>query len=150
MDVSQSNSACSTGSCVAFEDLEEYTHFVLPDPRYRIRLVELLPGDFSDDVRVQIYHSVLVPPDSEDDGRLSLSELQKTMPENWQVYQVLMGGFFSATWKRLDGSILGITLMRISIALGTSYQRSVRMGSRNMKHSRMLGSTGRPPLHSGR
>ncbi len=92
MDDSQSKSA-SIGSSVAFEDLEEYSHFVLPDPTNRIRLVELLPGDFGDDVRVRIYHSVLVPPDSEDDGRLSLSELQKTTPDDWQVYQTLDGRF---------------------------------------------------------
>jgi len=93
MDVSQPELAGSTVSYINFEDLEEYSYFVLTDPTYRIRLVELLPGNFSDDIRGRIHHSVLVPPDSEDDGRFSLSELQKTIPEGWQVYQTIDGRF---------------------------------------------------------
>jgi hypothetical protein len=62
-----------------------------------LRLLELLLGILSNEVRVKIHHSALSTQETKSDGRLSLSELQKTLPETWNAYQALwMEGTYSA------------------------------------------------------
>ncbi|RYP81660.1 hypothetical protein DL769_001892 [Monosporascus sp. CRB-8-3] len=57
-----------------------------------IRLVTIPPGEFDDPIKVEITHAELVPPAHDDKPRrLSLKEIQETLPEDWSAYETLEG-----------------------------------------------------------
>jgi hypothetical protein len=73
--------------------MKTYEYLPLHNPFQDLRLLELLPGILGDEVRVKIHHSSLSTQETKSDGRLSLSELEKTLPEPWNVYQTLDGRY---------------------------------------------------------
>ncbi|RYP74485.1 hypothetical protein DL771_002959 [Monosporascus sp. 5C6A] len=60
-----------------------------PSTNY-IRLVTILPGLFDDPIEVEITHAELAPPSHDDKPkRLSLKEIQETLPEGWRAFETL-------------------------------------------------------------
>lgn len=62
------------------ESLNDYEYVPLPDPQSYIRLATLLPGEFDDDITVEIYHHVLRPPSGRRNKRLALVDIRKDLP----------------------------------------------------------------------
>lgn len=60
-----------------------------------IRLFDLLPGNFDDDIRISLYHTHLIKPTEGSDQlrRLSLKELSETLPTDWEVHETLEGRY---------------------------------------------------------
>lgn len=60
-----------------------------------IRLFDLLPGSFDDDLRINIYHTHLTKPTEGLDrlNRPSLDELAATLPTDWEVHETLEGRY---------------------------------------------------------
>ncbi|KAK2763903.1 hypothetical protein FQN54_009522 [Arachnomyces sp. PD_36] len=58
-----------------------------------IRLVTLKAGHPGDDIFLGISHTPLIPPKPTASKRLSLSELEKTLPQGWFVTQTLTGRY---------------------------------------------------------
>jgi len=52
-----------------------------------LRLVTILPGEFSDLIRLEITHVPLLPRPTTISRRLTLAELKKTLPPNWAVHE---------------------------------------------------------------
>ncbi|RMJ11523.1 hypothetical protein CDV36_008807 [Fusarium kuroshium] len=69
----------------------KYIHANLKDPQKDIRLFELLPGSFQDDVKLRIFHATLPEPKREARRLLMFDELQNTLPRNWRMFQTLTG-----------------------------------------------------------
>lgn len=65
----------------------------LENPKSDIRLLELLPGSFDDDIHVKIHISSLVQPEATVVQRSSLSELKSTLPEHWHVLETIEGRY---------------------------------------------------------
>ncbi|KAH7149237.1 heterokaryon incompatibility protein-domain-containing protein [Dactylonectria estremocensis] len=63
-----------------------YQHIKLDSPD-EIRLLHLLPGKFDDEIRFRITHVLLKQPKEQQSTRLSRSELQKTVPSGWEVFE---------------------------------------------------------------
>lgn len=59
-----------------------------------IRLLKLLPGTFDDDIRCEMFHAPLrEPANSEQLPKVTVQELQKTLPRGWEVYETIDGRF---------------------------------------------------------
>ena len=59
-----------------------------------LRLVDLQPGNYHDTLRCNIVHCPLIEPEAAvEDGRLPISELQKTLSDGWIVEQTLSGRY---------------------------------------------------------
>jgi hypothetical protein len=71
------------------DHLPEYEYVPFKDPKGDIRLVELLPGKFEDDIRVRIHYASLSPPPVGVRRRLRIGEIKKTIPKDWKIYQTL-------------------------------------------------------------
>ncbi|KAI1353846.1 HET-domain-containing protein [Xylaria sp. FL0043] len=56
-----------------------------------IRLVTILPGEFDDPIRAKITHEFLVPPKDIESTRLSLEEIDRTLPEQWEAHETREG-----------------------------------------------------------
>ncbi|KAI0192103.1 heterokaryon incompatibility protein-domain-containing protein [Xylaria flabelliformis] len=73
-----------------------YKYTSLDVTKEEIRLVKLLPGDFNDDIRIQILHqslNELEAPPGDLPKRLSLGELQETLPDDWTVKETIEGQY---------------------------------------------------------
>lgn len=78
-----------------------------------IRLVTILPGKFRDPIRIEITHVPLVPPVQGGKAeRLSVKEIQRTVPESWEVYETLEGRILfydgyegTTTWNHPDPNL---------------------------------------------
>lgn len=70
-----------------------YQYTPLQDASRDIRLVELLPGNHEDVIKIAIHHVSLMETDKtlKGDLRSSLEELQATLPPNWEVFRNLQG-----------------------------------------------------------
>ena len=71
------------------ESLPDYEYSPLPDPTRDVRLVELLPANFDDDVRIRIHYSTLTPPPKGPGWREELHEVRKDLPKGWEVFQTV-------------------------------------------------------------
>lgn len=59
-----------------------------PLNEHEIRLIKLLPGEVDDEIRFNIVHTPLLhPPADPPSRRLSKQELQKTLIDDWRVYE---------------------------------------------------------------
>jgi hypothetical protein len=72
---------------------KEYQHFPLADPLRDIRLVELLPAEFGDELRLRIFHAPLCEAATPEDNRLALAQLRKLLPEQWLVHTTVEGRY---------------------------------------------------------
>lgn len=74
-----------------------YVYHPLDKVQREIRLLHLLPGEYDDPLQIKIVHEpffeVLKPQIMQ---RLSLKELQETLPENWKAYETLEGRYIFA------------------------------------------------------
>lgn len=81
---------------------QSYQYMPLQDEQRDIRLFDLFPGDFDDELRISIYQSHLPqPPTSEQRyewDRLSLADLARTLPEGWEIHETLSGRYIF--WQR--------------------------------------------------
>lgn len=74
--------------------MQKYQYQPLNVDLEEIRLVELMPGGFADDLCLRIYNVPLLPPViKRPDGRLQLQELQSTLPDDWIVRITLDGRY---------------------------------------------------------
>jgi hypothetical protein len=74
--------------------MQQYQYEPLNTDLDEIRLIELMPGGFGDDIRLRIYNAPLVPPIiKRQDGRIPLQELQETLPDDWIVRETLDGRY---------------------------------------------------------
>jgi hypothetical protein len=68
--------------------MERYQYEPLQDPDVDIRILTLLPGEFDDQITVQIHHVSLLPKEMpETMKRMTIEELQETVPEGWEVFE---------------------------------------------------------------
>lgn len=66
-------------------ELHEYQYRPLNFDAGEIRFIRLLPGNFDDDLAVEIFHAPFVEPEPAKDPRLPIREIQKTLPKYWQI-----------------------------------------------------------------
>jgi hypothetical protein len=59
-----------------------------------IRLITLLPGNFDDAIRLSISHEPFVVPMERPVAKMSLEEVQKTLPDNWTAFETLEGRIY--------------------------------------------------------
>ncbi|EON70018.1 hypothetical protein W97_09284 [Coniosporium apollinis CBS 100218] len=88
-----------------------YEYSKLNADAQEIRLVTLLPGEFSEDIRFVISHTPLIMPDERPSQRMSLDDLHETLPPDWTAYETLEGRFIfyqdesdGTTWTHPDPS----------------------------------------------
>ncbi|KAE9381609.1 heterokaryon incompatibility protein [Stipitochalara longipes BDJ] len=67
-----------------------YEYSPLPDPKRAVRLFELLPANFDDDIRIRIHYATLTPPPRGGSWRESLEQLRKDLPKGWEAFQTLV------------------------------------------------------------
>lgn len=72
----------------------------LRDEHRDIRLFDLFPGDFDDELKVSIYqtHLPLRPGHRHEHGRRSLADLAATLPSGWDIQETLSGRYIF--WQR--------------------------------------------------
>jgi hypothetical protein len=75
------------------EDDDTYRYEPLDRDAQEIRLLRILPGNFDDELKLEIFHAPLVMPEKAPDTRLDIDELQKTLPEGCNVYKTLEGRY---------------------------------------------------------
>ncbi|KAJ4305640.1 hypothetical protein N0V90_001171 [Kalmusia sp. IMI 367209] len=99
-----------------------YRYTNLDTTKNEIRLLRLLPGSFNDPIKIQIYTTPLTVPSSESDMRMSLDELNKTVPKPWGAYKTVHGRYIfdnhesdQTSWMHPDPSF-------DSSALGTTFE----------------------------
>jgi hypothetical protein len=74
--------------------MAHYRHTDLDPATNDLRLVTLLPGEFHDDIEIQIRHGPLVAiPNEHQNPRISIEELTKTLPAGWTLYETLGGRY---------------------------------------------------------
>jgi hypothetical protein len=63
--------------------MQRYQYQPLNADLEEIRLIELMPGSFEEDLRLRIHNVSLLPPVvKRQDGRVQLQELQRTLPDD--------------------------------------------------------------------
>ncbi|KAI0120886.1 HET-domain-containing protein [Hypoxylon sp. NC0597] len=79
-----------------------YKYAPLKSPSRDIRLVTILPGEFDDPIRIEITHAQLESHSQDNEPkRLSLKEIQKTLPEDWTAHENLEGRVIF--WNHCEG-----------------------------------------------
>jgi hypothetical protein len=74
--------------------MSTYTYAKLRTEAEEIRLVRLLPGKPDEEIAFNIFHSPLIPRERKiSTTRLSLKEIQKTLPKGWAVFETLEGRY---------------------------------------------------------
>ncbi|KDN68217.1 putative heterokaryon incompatibility protein [Colletotrichum sublineola] len=75
------------------EDLPDYKYTPLDDPNQDVRIVELLPGKFDDEIIIRIHHIRLTPPPQRGKvWKTTLAEVRRELSPDWEAFQTL-GGF---------------------------------------------------------
>lgn len=98
--------------------MQQYQYESLNADLDEIRLVELMPGSFGDDVRLRIYNTLLVAPIvKRPDERIPLQELQETLPDDWIVRKTLDDRYMFCPGKYLS---LSCRLLLLPSQPGTS------------------------------
>jgi hypothetical protein len=82
------------------EELPDYEYTPLPDPKRDVRLVELLPGKFDDDVRIRIHLASITPPPKGPGWREELAEVRNYLPPGWEAFATV--GELSVIHKIVD------------------------------------------------
>lgn len=66
----------------------KYVYSPLADPRLDIRLLELQPGAYDDEIHIVIYHTALDPSSKKQQpDRISLEEVRRSLPNEWRAYE---------------------------------------------------------------
>ncbi|KAF2640471.1 hypothetical protein P280DRAFT_426465 [Massarina eburnea CBS 473.64] len=73
------------------DKLEPYQYRPLDQEAGEIRLLKILPGNFDDVLRLEIFHAPLIMPERAPDTRMPREDLQRKLPPGWRVYE---------TWER--------------------------------------------------
>lgn len=73
--------------------MQTYQYSKLLNPRVDIRLLDLLPGKFDDEIRITIKHVPLSQPPEHVAKRLPLEQLIKTLPPGWIVLETVEGRY---------------------------------------------------------
>jgi hypothetical protein len=74
--------------------MEVYQYENLSLTAQEIRLLQLLPGDFDDEIRFTIYNVPMVEPKlNPRPKRMSLEKLQETVPRGWTAMETLQGRY---------------------------------------------------------
>ena len=74
--------------------MNSYQYSNLSDENVDIRLLELLLGQFDDEIRVKIFHLPLVKRPEPSLPKLSLAELKATLPSKWGAFETVEGRFY--------------------------------------------------------
>lgn len=80
-------------STMDLQQLRHYDYSPLQDVEKDIRIVELLPGEFDDGVRVKLHHVSLLEPPDVADTRMTMSQLEATLPKGWFLARTLQGRY---------------------------------------------------------
>lgn len=90
--------------------MSTYAYTKLNQDLHEIRLIELSPGRWDDDICITIFHAPLPPPSPEPESKiLTVKELQKTLPEDCGVSETLDGRYLfiwpgANSWDHPDPS----------------------------------------------
>lgn len=91
---------------------QPYEYCPLQDAGRDIRIIEVLPGRFDDSLRVQIHHASIMEPPEVVDTRMTMPQLQATLPEGWELYRNPEGRYLfrnvengTSTWEHPDSAI---------------------------------------------
>lgn len=97
----------------------QYVYSKLKDPHRDIRLVEVLPGSFNDDIRLRIYHAALdAPVKQPNQQHLTAEELSHTLPPGWRAFTTYEGRYLfcctqedndTTTWEHPDPKFAHLT-----------------------------------------
>ena len=71
----------------------EYQYSPLADPLRDIRLIELLPGEFEEEICIKIFHVPMCEAAKLADNRLALAQLREVLPEPWLVRATVEGRY---------------------------------------------------------
>jgi hypothetical protein len=82
----------------AIDSLADLHYSPLRDPERDIRLVELLPGECEDDIRVNIHQATLSAPAKKETPRMSVTQVQQTLPPGWRVTETNIGKYIFDTY----------------------------------------------------
>lgn len=70
-----------------------YQYCDLDIQKHEFRLLHLLPGKFDDRIKIQVWTTPLIVPPARIDPRISLDELNKTLPKLWGAYKTVHGRY---------------------------------------------------------
>jgi len=73
--------------------MSDYKYTPLNEKFEEIRLITLLPGEFHDDIRINIINAPFSIPKSRPAQRISQEELQNTVSSEWKVFLTLDGRY---------------------------------------------------------
>ncbi|KAL9072262.1 MAG: hypothetical protein Q9157_005172 [Trypethelium eluteriae] len=76
-----------------FATTQLYHHSPLPDPTSCVRLIDLLPGNFNDEIQLLIFQVPLKEYDIRQGTVLSLDELKDTLPLGWVAKKTVEGRY---------------------------------------------------------
>ncbi|KAH8777850.1 heterokaryon incompatibility protein [Diaporthe sp. PMI_573] len=82
--------------------LQPYKYRPLKDAERDIRIIEVLPGQFDDSLRVKIHHASLTEPRGVVDPRMTIHQLKATLPKGWELYHTPEGRYLF--WNAEDGT----------------------------------------------
>lgn len=92
-----------------------YKYTPLDITKEEIRLIKLFPGDFKHDIHIQIIHhpfKELESPPDDFPKRLSIGELQETLPRDWTVRETIEGRYLfisdtthTTSWNHPSASV---------------------------------------------
>ncbi|KAJ8132725.1 hypothetical protein O1611_g898 [Lasiodiplodia mahajangana] len=71
--------------------LPRYRYAPLKDPLKDIRLATVLPGDYDDEIIIRVQHVALESRRSIASSRLSIHEIQRTLPVPWVAHETIEG-----------------------------------------------------------
>ncbi|KAF2806689.1 uncharacterized protein BDZ99DRAFT_393192, partial [Mytilinidion resinicola] len=71
----------------------EYQYPPLADPLRDVRLIDLLPGELGDEIRIKIFHAPIGETAKLVDNRLDLAKLKELLPEPWFVQSTVEGRY---------------------------------------------------------
>lgn len=121
--VGRSESGLFTGT---IDSLEEYKYSSLVGQE--IRVLDLLPGEGDEEVRIRIRHCPLREPPSKEDPRMSLNTLRETLPQGWHAYETIDSRYLflqrnlethdwtNSTWRHPDAAYDASKYEQVSVA----------------------------------
>ncbi|KAM0417359.1 hypothetical protein ACHAPT_012675 [Fusarium lateritium] len=84
-----------------FPRCPKFVYSALEGP-WDIRLVELLPGAFGDDIKLRIFHVALPQQKRPSRQETSFNELERTLPPNWYVFRAGEGRYLYVLYNESD------------------------------------------------
>ncbi|KAH8885373.1 HET-domain-containing protein [Thozetella sp. PMI_491] len=73
--------------------MAQYKYYPLSNPSTDVRLIRILPGEYHEDIYIELSHVSLALPDAPRSTRISKAAIQDTLPDHWEVDETEDGRF---------------------------------------------------------